>query len=138
MKITIDRLKNKSACQEAIDWAVPYLGDGREVEDCLEEMDRANWLIWLLWHTKTVNIRQLVKLACVAGRFSLRHVPPGEDRPRLAFEVAENWVALTPRSTTEAAWAAAWAAGAAEHKNMCVAIPAEMQKPDFKGLQWPV
>jgi hypothetical protein len=84
------------------------------VEEMLPKFARADWMMWLLWHSKTANIRQMVKLACVCARISLRHVPHGEERPRLAIEAAETWVS-TPtgaaRDAMDAAGDAAWAAG---------------------------
>ncbi|MFH2202640.1 MAG: hypothetical protein ABIJ96_05970, partial [Elusimicrobiota bacterium] len=60
----------------------------------------------------------LAVAACV--RTTLRYVPAGEDRPRLAIEAAEQWAAdpteenrAAAETAGAAAETAAWAAGAA-------------------------
>ena len=65
MKITVAWLKKEQACGEAVGWAESRLGEGLDLRLCIPEMDRADWLMWLLWHTKSVNIRQMVWLACL-------------------------------------------------------------------------
>ena len=79
-------------------------------------------------------------------------VPPGEDRPRLACEAAEAWVAAPSQAAGNAAWTAGYAArdagepaGAAgetarsaEHKKLCDLIRAEIARPEFATLTWPI
>src|SRR3990167_357873 len=112
MKITIDWLTQEKACKDAVKWATPRLGSGKPLDECILLLDRADHLMWLLYHAKIINLRQLVSLACLTGRLSLRHIPAGEDRPRLAFEAAEEWV-RHPTVVARGAAGAAWAAGAA-------------------------
>lgn len=157
MIITKEWVKAKGACGDAYKWAAPKLGEnGLSLAECIRGMNRADWLMWLLYHSKSVTIRQMVWLSCKVGRLSLRHVPTGEDRPRLAYEAAEAWV-LNPTDTAgdaraagdaarvagdaaRVAGAAAWAAGAAgdaraaEHKKMCAIIRKELRKKSFKDL----
>lgn len=90
MKITKNWLREHDACTDGYKWAAGVIGDGMSLSKMLPHFKRADWMLWILWHSKAVNIRQLVKLACVCGRLSLRHVPAGEDRPRLAYEAAEG------------------------------------------------
>jgi hypothetical protein len=163
MKITKKWLTDQDACSNGKAWAVSVIGKGMAVKTMLPKFNRADWMLWLLWHSKSVSIRQLCWLACVCGRVSLRHVPKGEDSPRLAYEAAEAYL-LNPsgaagdaagaaraagdaagaaRAAAWAAGAAAWAAGdaawaaawAAEHRKMCALIIAEMKKPSFKKLK---
>src|SRR3990167_4629796 len=112
MKITIDWLTQEKACKDAVKWATPRLGSGKPLDECILLLDRADHLMWLLYHAKIINLRQLVSRACLTGRLSLRHIPAGEDRPRLAFEAAEEWV-RHPTVVARGAAGAAWAAGAA-------------------------
>lgn len=59
----------------------------------------------------------LVLAACECARLALRHVPSGEDRPRLAIEMAERWARgeaeVVPGQVKAAAYAARAAADAA-------------------------
>jgi hypothetical protein len=45
----------------------------------------------LVAHKPGVDRSLVVLAACDCARTWLRHVPPGEDRPRLAIETAEAW-----------------------------------------------
>jgi hypothetical protein len=133
-------LESLDACDDARKWAA-----GKSLAVALRYCRRADWMLWLLgqmvnkpgWMTHP----QLVTLTCDCVEPSLRHVPPGEDRPRLAIEAARRWVADpsaanrsaardAARATWEAARAAARAAraaagdaaGDAEHRMMCKMI----------------
>src|SRR3990172_9417654 len=103
MIVTKDWLKSKTACLDAYEWAESRLGDGLPLDECIDKMDRADWLLWLLFHARVANTRQMVYLACKVGRLSLRHVPAGEDRPSLAYEAAEAWVRNPTRAAGDAA-----------------------------------
>lgn len=116
MKITIDWLEQEDACPDAINWARPFLGkDGKSLSGFLLLIERADWLLWLLWHTKAINLRQMVWLSSLCGRQSLRHVQIGVDRTRLAYEAAEKWVINPNNETARAAEYAADAACAANN-----------------------
>ena len=49
--ITIDWLEKENACEDAVQWAASRLNDGRPLSECIAAMERADWLIWLLWHS---------------------------------------------------------------------------------------
>jgi len=79
---TLERLK---ACPEAVGW----VGD-RSPEAAWQECERGDWLLWV--STKIDVPRPLVVLAaCGCARLALRYVSEGEDRPRVAIEMAEAW-----------------------------------------------
>jgi len=105
-------LKSIKACPEAREWA----GE-RTPEQAWDESPRADWLLW--WAAKCgVDRKLLVKAACQCARRALRFVPDGEMRPLRAIEAAENW-AENPTEQNVEAEAAAWAAEAAEHIELC-------------------
>ena len=100
----------KSACPEAMRWLATQIDPATAWETC----KRPDWMIWLAAR-RGVDRKTIVRVACACARTSLRFVPEGEDRPRLAIETAERW--CDDRATIEevraAAYAAAYAAAAA-------------------------
>jgi hypothetical protein len=105
------------ACREAIDW----LGD-RDLHTAIAECEHADWMLWLA--AQMINRKgwlthqEVVWLACQCARTALRHIPKGEDRPRIAIETAERWTQgkasiKEVREAVSAAYAAAHAAEAA-------------------------
>lgn len=85
IRITLDTLRQLGACDGAQEAAarVPELRDGGLTPSAfLKRIPRGDWLIWWLNATKAANQRQIVMLACVAGRRSLRFAQP-EDVPTL-------------------------------------------------------
>ena len=104
-----------AACPEARAW----LGRRRNPAKAYRECPRGDWLLWL--HARKGSDRKLLVLAaCDCARLALKHVPEGEDRPRLAIEAAEAWtrgeVTLDEvrRAAAAAADAAAYAYAAAD------------------------
>ena len=155
MKITKDWLKKQDACEDAVTrFCEVYPAGAAALNDVIQRLDRADWLMWLLGHTGTPH-KEMVRIACLCARRALRHVPDGETRPLRAIEAAEAWVAKpsdaaarNAGAAADAAWAAraaadaagaaawaaawsAWAAGAAaeaaEHKAMCEMIRREIK-----------
>ena len=96
----------KSACPEAMRWLATQIDPATAWETC----KRPDWMIWLAAR-RGVDRKTIVRVACACARTSLRFVPEGEDRPRLAIETAERW--CDDRATIEEVRAAADAAYAA-------------------------
>ena len=128
----LDKLLSElDACSEARDWA-----KGKSLSVAYETCKNAEWMMWLFgrmegrqgWPKRPA----IVLAACACARLALRHVPSGEDRPRLAIEAAEAWAKDPSEERRAAARDAAWAAGAAwdaagaagdaEHVKMCKLI----------------
>src|SRR3990167_5383058 len=130
MKITKDWLKKQDACEDAVTrFCKVYPAGAAALNDVIQHIDRADWLLWLLEHTGTPH-REMVRLACLCARRALHHVPPGELRPLRAIEAAEAWVAKPSDAAARnagAAWAAWAAAEAAEHQAICDMIRREIK-----------
>ena len=107
-----DYLRSLGACPEAREWAEPYATLAEAWTAC----ERADWLLWYSGR-RGVDRKILVRAACACARTALPHVPPGEDRPRLAIELAEAWCngRATIVEVRSAAYAAAKAANAAAY-----------------------
>ena len=104
--------KTKGACQEAREW----LKSQTDPRIAWEACDRPDWMIWYAAR-RGVDRKVLVRIACDCARTSLRFVPDGEKRPRLAIEAAERWIvgeATIDDVRSAAASAAAYAADAAD------------------------
>jgi len=105
MKTTKTILTELGACSEAVKWA------GRKThKQAWETCKRGNWLLWIAGKLG-VDRKTLVLAACACARTSLKYVPEGEDRPRIAIETAEAWT--RGEATIEQVRAAAHAASAA-------------------------
>ena len=102
-----DYLGSLGACPEAREWAAGY----STLAEAWTACDRADWLLWYAGRHDDVDRRLLVRAACACARTALPHVPPGEDRPRLAIELAEAW--CNGRATIVEVRTAAYAAYAA-------------------------
>ena len=113
------QLKKFNACTEGYEWA-----KGKTLMEAWSTCERGDWM---LWYAAKINIdrKLLVKAACACVRLSLRFVPSGEERPRIAIETAEasaegkasiedvKHAAYAAYAVDAAAYAAAYAAGAA-------------------------
>jgi len=111
-------LESLNACEEAREWA-----KGKSLAGALRACTRGDWMLWLLgmevdklgWLTHP----QVVLLACACAERTLKHVPKGEDRPRLAIEAARRWAhdptdANREAAASASAWASAGASASAE------------------------
>ena len=105
-----DYLGSLGACPEAREWAAGY----STLAEAWTACDRADWLLWYAGRHDDVDRRLLVRAACACARTALPHVPPGEDRPRLAIEMAERWCDGLA-TLQEVGAAAAYAADAAAY-----------------------
>ena len=89
------------ACDDARTWAT-----GKTLQAVWETCERGDWLLWLAgrmegkpgWHTR----QQIVLAACACAETALKYVPAGEDRPRLAIEVARRWAAYAAYGAADA------------------------------------
>jgi len=88
---TIDKLKQRDACEEAIDWLETQPDFGTAWATCT----RGDWMLWLLERLKGrpqgEGHKRLSLCVCEAVRPCLEFVPSGEDRPRFAMETTERW-----------------------------------------------
>jgi len=120
MKITLDWLKEKSACTEGYKWSVKHLEkypDGQEWIEFVQalindkKLDWANWVV-----VRIMTYKQYVSYAVFAaeqvlGIFEKKY--PNDDRPRKAIEAAKKCID-NPSKRNKAA-AAAYAAYAAAY-----------------------
>ena len=120
MKKQIKRLEELEACSEAVEWARDQDNPQQAWDDC----ERGDWMLWLLGHLsggpRSKSRKQIVLMACECARLSLKYVPKGEDRPRIAIETAEAWTRgeatlQQVRNAASAAYAAYAAAAAAAY-----------------------
>ncbi len=105
-------LKAIGACEEAVDWAKTQPSFKEAWATC----ERGDWMLWLAgkqsgkdgWSTH----QQVVLAACDCAELSLKYVPKGENRPRLAIETARKWAngQATIGEVRQARGAAAYAA----------------------------
>lgn len=108
-------LKKNLACRPAIEWL-----QARTLAEAWEQSERGDWLLWLAANAG-VDRRRLVMSACACARLALVHVPPGEERPRVAIDTAEAWcrgeatIEQVRKASRNAADAAADAADAAAY-----------------------
>ena len=86
IKKYIEELKKLGACSEAIKATGKYTTSQKLWDDC----GGGDWMLWLMARTQH-DRKQLVLAACACARLSLKYVPAGEDRPRIAIETAEKW-----------------------------------------------
>ena len=93
-------------CREALVWARAQPSYAKAWRACR----RGDWLLWLAARVG-VDRRLIVLAACDCARLSLRYVPAGDDRSRVAIETAERWA--RGEATIEEVRAAAAAAYAA-------------------------
>jgi hypothetical protein len=116
----ITALKRKGACNDAVDWAIA--GNYSTVQEAWSACERADWMCWLLVNSYPHATGQVRLVLCACARTSLKYIPGGEDRPRLAIECAERYarglatdaeLAAARAAAWDAAEAAAWAAARA-------------------------
>ena len=103
-----------NACSEAKEWA-----SGKSLAAVWKTCKRGDWLLWLCgkmadkpnWPTH----KEVVLATCDCAELSLKHVPPGEERPRKCLETVRAWAAGNAtihevRTARAAAYAATYAA----------------------------
>jgi len=109
-----DQLVAIRACSDAVEWV-----GTRTIEQAWAECERGDWMLWLAGRID-IDRKLLVSAACACAEPALAFVRAGEDRPRLAIEVARAWCVGTAtlddvRAADAAADAAAYAAYAAAY-----------------------
>jgi len=86
-----DKLKELSACREAMEWARTQSDQETAWKNC----ERGEWMLWLLGRLskgpRSKSRKLLVITACECARLSLKYILVGEDRPLKAIETAEKW-----------------------------------------------
>ena len=106
----IDSLRRLGACFEATQWAESQ----PDAETAWRQCPRGDWLLWAAARLD-IDRKLLVRAACACARTALPRVPAGEERPRIAIEMAEAWSRgeTTLYDVLRAAQAASAAASAA-------------------------
>jgi nucleoid-associated protein YgaU len=74
------------ACEDAVEWARTQ----SDLQTAWDNCERADWMLWLLARLHE-DRKSVVWLACQCARTSLKYVPKGEKRPRVAIEMTERW-----------------------------------------------
>jgi len=106
----IESLRRLGACDAATQWAESQ----PDAETAWRQCPRGDWLLWIAARVD-IDSKLLVRAACACARTALPRVPAGEERPRLAIEMAEAWSRgeATLYDVLRAAQAASAAASAA-------------------------
>jgi hypothetical protein len=102
------KLRDLDACSEAVTWV-----KGKTSNAAWKRCERADWMLWLLARVD-VDRKIIVCIVCDCAEMALQYVPAGEDRPRLAIEMARKWT-KGEVSLDEVRSAANAAANAAAH-----------------------
>ena len=114
----VKRLGDLDACHKA----VAFVAEQPTPQEAWDNCERGDWMLWyigkLAGSPSTESRKKLVLCACECARLALKHVPVGEEHPRIALETAEAWARGNAslkevQAAAKAAWAAAGAAGAA-------------------------
>lgn len=90
------------ACSDAMAYA--------QTKDTYEEAwaacERGDWMLWLAGKlsgdSKSEARKRVVLAACACAKLALKHTKPGENRPRIAIEIAERWARKPPAPSQEA------------------------------------
>jgi hypothetical protein len=134
------KLTSFDACSDAVAWAKTKKSFAVAWQSC----DRGDWMLWLaarLSDTDRWPTRQHVVLAaCDCAETSLKFVPAGEDRPRIAIETARKWALGTAtigevRKAKAAAYAAAYAASASSYAAYAAAYAASASSSDDEAAR---
>lgn len=111
MQSLVSFARDRGACREARVWLATQSDPRAAWETC----ERPDWMIWYA-RRRDVDPKVFVRIACDCARTVLWLVPEGENRPRLAIEVAERRMRgeATIDEVRDAAYAAEAAAAAAD------------------------
>lgn len=112
-----DLLVAKAACDESVAFAQGF----NSFQAAWDACERGDWMLWWIGRTMrggpmSAERRPLVRVGCACARLALPYVRAGEDRPRLAIEIAERWANGDDTVTREQLRASAYAAADARHK----------------------
>ena len=118
MKISLDWLKEKNACEEGIRWfSVQKETDALNVIKTLMADNRSDWANWLI--VRLMEYKQYVAYAIFAAEqvvWIYEKKYPGDKRPRTAIDAAKKCLkdqSKENKAAADAAYAAAYAAYAA-------------------------
>lgn len=105
-----DALARMGACLEALKWCHTQPSAAAAWETCA----RPDWMFWIAGRAKNASGKEIAVAACAIARRSLPYVTLDEDRPRIAIETAERFLAgKAARKELSEAEATAWAAARA-------------------------
>ena len=99
MKTANTIIQGFEPCDSAVDWL------GRKgVRSAWNTCDRADWMLWAL-ERLVIDRKTLVRIACDIAEPTLKFLPAGEDRPRIAIATARSWCdgVATPEDVANAA-----------------------------------
>jgi len=105
---TIEFCNKYTPCKGGREFALNH----KTMSEVWNNCRRVDWLFWILEKHKPLEKTQAVTLAIAFAEMSLKYVPEGENRPRLAIDTAKAWLE-NPNEENRAADAAADAAAAA-------------------------
>jgi hypothetical protein len=103
-----DFCNKHDACKECREFAETF----STMEEVWENIQKTEWMFWILQRTKPLTKDQSVRLAIAFAESCLQYVPADEPRPALAIQAAKNWIE-NPCEVTRAAAYSAYAAAAA-------------------------
>jgi hypothetical protein len=106
----VNKLIELKACPEAIELVKEKKWT---LKQAWAKTERADWMLWLMCKMEFATQRERIHIICDCAETSLKYVPKGEDRPRLAIEAARRYADNPTEKNREAAGAAAGAARAA-------------------------
>ena len=112
------KLRLLRACVEAVEFAKTQKTFAAAWKTC----SRGDWMLWIAGRLsgppESDARKKLVLAACACARLALKHVKPGEERPRICIETTEKWARGEDGITTDdvrKAGSAAYAADAAAY-----------------------
>jgi len=97
-----EQLSKMDACESAVKWV-----GRRGLKRAWAECQRADWMMRFAARRPLGNRQQIARAWCACARTSLKYVPEGEERPRLAIEAKERWTDDPTPENKRAAHAAA-------------------------------
>ena len=117
MKITLEWLEKRDACQEAVEaWKEKGESDPITVIQLAMDRGRFDWANWLI--VRCMTYKQYVGYAIFAAEQVLdiyEKKYPDDNRPRMAIEAAKNCVEKASKRNKDAAAYAAYAAARAAY-----------------------
>jgi hypothetical protein len=91
---TAEKLLPRNACQPAREWILS-LPASTTARQAWQQCQRGDWMLWVIGAlagpSESESRKRLVLCACECARLALKHVPAGEERPRICIETAEAW-----------------------------------------------
>ena len=138
MKITLEFLKEKSACSEGVAWfKAQKETNSIKVLRALMKDDKWNYANWLI--VRVMTYKQYVSYAVFAAEqvieiYEKRN--PEDDRPRKAIEAAKKCISNPSKENTAAAATAAYAASYAADASYAATAVAARNKMRMKIIKY--